>query len=268
MVFLKEYFQTKYWVPYDQPQRQRMMVFILGSILVAGILLGLVNLYLKALGAGLILFSLSLSCIAGLSLNHYGHYLASAFLISLMTLIALDYNLIDGNGTRDTGIVAFPIFVMVGAFLFGKRSTPAFALAAVGSAILVTYLSLHGYIPRAYHASFNDGITISILIVVSAALVWIVMDTLEKDMARIRQSETNLRKSYDQTLQNLEKLRQSEEALRMSEEKFRRLFETSRDFLFITNLDGKIIEANKAACTLSGYSMEELKKINIQELYF
>lgn len=176
-----------------------------------------------------------------------------------MTLIALDYNLIDGNGTRDTGIVAFPIFVMVGAFLFGKRSTPGFALAAVGSAILVTYLSLHGYIPRAYHASFNDGITISILIVVSAVMVWIIMDTLEKDMARIRQSETNLRTSYDQILQNLEKLKQSEEALRESEEKLRRLFETSRDFLYITNANGEIIDVNKAASTMSGYSVDELR---------
>lgn len=69
MVFLKEYFQIKYWVPYDQRQRQRMMVFVLWSILVAGILLGLVNLYLKAIGAGLILFALSLSCIAGLRLK-------------------------------------------------------------------------------------------------------------------------------------------------------------------------------------------------------
>jgi PAS domain S-box-containing protein len=62
--------------------------------------------------------------------------------------------------------------------------------------------------------------------------------------------------------------KQAEEALRMSEEKFRRLFETSRDFLYITNMDGEIIEVNKVASTMSGYSVDELKKINIQELYF
>ena len=268
MAFLKEYFQIKNWVPYDQAQRRRMMTFVLWSILVAGILLGLVNLYLKALGAGLILFALSILCIAGLRLNRAGHYLATGILVSLMVLIALDFNLIDGNGSRDTGIVALPIFVIIGTLLFGKRSTPAFALAAVGSAIVVTYLSVHGDIPRAYHASFNDGITISILVVVSAVLVWVIMDTLEKDVERIRQSETNLRTSYDLTLQNLEKLKMMDEALHASEEKFRRLFETSRDFLYITNLDGEIIEVNQAASTLSGYSVDELKKINIQKLYF
>src|ERR1700690_984605 len=173
------------------------MAFVLWSTLVAGILLGLVNIYLKAYGAGLILFALSLLCLAGLRLNKHGHYyLATGTLISLMVLIALDYNLIDGNGSRDTGIVALPVFVMLGSLLFGKRSVPSFALTAVGSAILVTYLSVHGDIPKAYHASFNDGITISVLIVVSAVLTWVVIDTLEKDTERLRQSETNLRTNY------------------------------------------------------------------------
>jgi PAS domain S-box-containing protein/putative nucleotidyltransferase with HDIG domain len=69
------------------------------------------------------------------------------------------------------------------------------------------------------------------------------------------------------SIENITERRRAEEALQKSEEKFRRLFETSRDFLYITALDGMIIEVNKAASTISGYSVEELKKMNIQSIY-
>lgn len=59
----------------------------------------------------------------------------------------------------------------------------------------------------------------------------------------------------------------AEEALKESELKFRLLFETSMDFLYITGIDGKIIDVNKAAANLSGYSLEELKEMNILSLY-
>jgi len=268
MAFLKEYFQINNWMPYDRLRRQRMMALFLWIALVAGILLGLLNLYLNAPSAGLSLFVMSILCIIGLRLNHQGHYLVVGVMVSLMVLIALDINLINGNGSRDAGIVAFPIFVLLGGLIFGKRSAPFFGLAAVGSAIWITYLSVHGdIIPRHLQADSADGVTISILIVGSAFLIWIIMDALEKDVLRIGQSEANLRTSYDLTLQSLEKLKQAEEALRASEEKFRRLFETSRDFLYITNLNGEIVEVNKAASTMAGYSVDELKKMNIREFY-
>ena len=66
---------------------------------------------------------------------------------------------------------------------------------------------------------------------------------------------------------DINELKHTEAALRENEEKFRRLFETSRDFLYITSMDGRIIEVNKAASVMSGYSIEELKRINITEIY-
>ncbi len=60
---------------------------------------------------------------------------------------------------------------------------------------------------------------------------------------------------------------ESQKALRESETKFRLLFETSMDFLYITTIDGKIIDVNKAASKISGYSLDELKQMNIMSLY-
>ena len=241
-----------------------MMTFILWSILAAGIILCLVNFSVKAYGAGSILLAMSLLCLVGLRLNHYGHYIVVGILISLMVLIALDANLIDGNGTRDTGIVAFPVFILLGSLFFGKRSTPIFALAAIGSTILVTYLSIHGDIPKAYHASINDGITISILAGASAILTWVIMDTLEKDTERLIQSEINLRTAYDQSLENVKKLEQAEAELRESETRFSKLAEVTSEGIGISDR-GKIVDANPQLENLLGYGSGELIGLNASD---
>ncbi len=57
--------------------------------------------------------------------------------------------------------------------------------------------------------------------------------------------------------------RQAEQALRESEERFRLLFQRLADAVFITTYDGRILEANEAACRQTGYSHEELLELNI-----
>ncbi|GGN00938.1 histidine kinase [Dyadobacter beijingensis] len=55
-------------------------------------------------------------------------------------------------------------------------------------------------------------------------------------------------------------------ALRHSERRYRRVFEESNDFLFISDLEGNIIDLNEAASQLTGYSGEQLKEKKITEL--
>jgi PAS domain S-box-containing protein len=58
---------------------------------------------------------------------------------------------------------------------------------------------------------------------------------------------------------NISIRKKAEEALRQSEENFRQLFEAESDaILLIENETGRILQANKAACTLYGYTHEEL----------
>ncbi len=80
------------------------------------------------------------------------------------------------------------------------------------------------------------------------------------DITDRRQAEENIqeinRLLFDRTLE-----------LRASEEKFRSLFETSRDFMCITDLEGRFIDTNDAAQEFFGYSPEELSKITMLELY-
>ena len=58
----------------------------------------------------------------------------------------------------------------------------------------------------------------------------------------------------------------AEAALRESEEKYRRLFEDSRDAIFLASPDGKVRECNEAFCSLLGYTRDEATLLRIGEI--
>ncbi|CAG5068477.1 Adaptive-response sensory-kinase SasA [Dyadobacter sp. CECT 9623] len=55
-------------------------------------------------------------------------------------------------------------------------------------------------------------------------------------------------------------------ALKHSERRYRRVFEESNDFLFISDLAGNIIDLNASGSVLTGYAEDDLKLKNIVEL--
>ncbi|MBI3189988.1 MAG: PAS domain S-box protein, partial [Ignavibacteriales bacterium] len=63
--------------------------------------------------------------------------------------------------------------------------------------------------------------------------------------------------------------KQAEEALRKSEERYRSLFEESRDVIYITSAEGRIIEMNSAGVELFGYeTKEEIYQVDVSsDLY-
>ncbi len=66
---------------------------------------------------------------------------------------------------------------------------------------------------------------------------------------------------------NLADRNQMEEALHESEERFRHIFEQSPLGICIESLDGKIVACNKIVEATTGYSFNELKKMNLADLY-
>ncbi len=51
-----------------------------------------------------------------------------------------------------------------------------------------------------------------------------------------------------------------------SENKYRNLFNSSNDSIMILDLEGKLLEVNKSACSRLGYPAEELRKLNYHEI--
>lgn len=60
------------------------------------------------------------------------------------------------------------------------------------------------------------------------------------------------------------RLEAAQRELRASEERYRQLFENAHDAIWIHDLDGNFITANRAAQRLSGYSGEELGRMNVR----
>lgn len=61
-------------------------------------------------------------------------------------------------------------------------------------------------------------------------------------------------------------LRSTVSQLRASEEKYRKIMEQAGDMILLADLQGKLIDANRMAETLLGYSREELLQMNVLDL--
>ena len=148
------------------------------------------------------LFSLSVLCIPLLWLNRKGRTTLSSILLSLIVLMVINVNIWDGDGIRDSAILAYPIFIMVSILFLDKRTAPLFSFVAIGSLITLTYFEIHGYVqPTIGAAGYDNLIPMVILLVIAATVTWVVAGNLEGNLDRIKKSEGELRKNYDLTLE-------------------------------------------------------------------
>lgn len=186
---------------YEKNQRARTLSAIIWIVFLASAALGVLDIQYRTWDSVIALFGLAFLCIPLLSLNSKGQLTSSALLLSAIVLMVINLNLFDGDGIRDSGILAYPIFIMIGVLFFGKRSTPYFSLAAIASLVVIVTLEIQGYIhPTIGTTEFDILLPIIILLLAAAAFIWVVVGNLEKHLERVKESEAELRKTYDLTL--------------------------------------------------------------------
>jgi hypothetical protein len=189
------------FTPYEKNQRIHTLSFMIWIILGASIALGLLNIQFKTWDSVTALFGLAIFCVPLLWVNSRGHVAISAFSLCLIVLMVININIWNGDGIRDSAILAYPIFIMIGILFFGKSTAPLFTLAAIGSLIALVYLEIHGYVhPTIGVTRFDILIPIVILLIVAAIITSVVAGNLDRNLERIKKSESELRKNYDLTL--------------------------------------------------------------------
>ena len=68
------------------------------------------------------------------------------------------------------------------------------------------------------------------------------------------------------THQDISDRKHKEEALRREEKKYKTILRTAVDGFWLTDLEGRLLEVNKAYCRMSGYSEDELLALHIPDL--
>jgi hypothetical protein len=80
---------------------------------------------------------------------------------------------------------------------FGKRAAPLFAVAAIGSLAAIVYLEIEGLVrPTIGPMEFDYLLPMTVLLLVAAAMTWVVMGSLERNLQRVRAADAELR-NYD-----------------------------------------------------------------------
>ncbi len=187
--------------PYELLQRKRTLNVMLRVILVAGLSLFLVNIYLNAWSIAIALLAMSVLCVPCLWLNSKGRHTSAALLTVIMMLSVANYNLYTSGGLKDSGVLAYPMIVIIGSLFFGRRGIPILTVASLGSLSVLAYLEFHtGSLPGANESVAGLCLTVAVLLIASSALVWVIIRNTEINVAHIRQAEAELRRTYDLTL--------------------------------------------------------------------
>jgi hypothetical protein len=186
---------------YEQQQRRQNLTVLILVGMVISFLLGLYDLQFHSAISVTALFAMSALCILLYFLNRAGHWLVAASLFSAVALAVIFLNLYDGDGLYDTGMLAYPIFILVGTLLFGRNAVLPFTLAALASVTGITILQEAGYIhPTFTNAGLGDLIPIFLLFLMAGSAIWVILTNAQNNLRKVKDAQSELEQNYDQTL--------------------------------------------------------------------
>ena len=259
-------------------QRKRLSTILLGAIIVAGIITGVINLVFfddAQIAAG-VLFGMAVTGGAGLYLISIGkRRLACAIALSAV-IFALNFNLIDGNGVNDPGSIALPIVIIIGGMLYGEKSVVPLTFISLLSLILVSLLEYSGYVQSDYPADLDDVLVRAAILLSSGLVIWALVHAYEKNIMIL---EKALRELHEHRLEIGKSLAEKEILIKEIHHRVKNNMQIMASLLNLeavkTSTDGnrEVFEESQymihamAQVHEKLYHSESLNKINIQGLY-
>ena len=190
--WIRFFLPPKYY-DYEQEQKAKLLHYMLAVVFLGGLVTGISN-YLNGWSTeSVILFLLTAVCLVGFSLNITRHFIVAAWILCISLFVVISLLLYNGIGLYDTTILAYPIFILIATFLFGRNGLLLSTVFSIGAVTTIYLLEIYGIFESRYIASLLRAIMISFLFAVMALIVWVVRDTWEVNL-------THVRDSYDMTL--------------------------------------------------------------------
>ena len=153
---------------HEREQRARLLHYMLMAVFVGG-LVNSISSYLNGwIVETVILSLLTLVCFAGFYLNHTYRYATAAWIFGVSFYIVISLLLYHGAGLYDATLLAFPIFMICTAFLFGTRGLMMATLASILTVFAIYFLQIAGLFESSYKASLLRVVIVSILFAVIA----------------------------------------------------------------------------------------------------
>lgn len=178
---------------YEQGQRARLLHYMLIAVFIGALVNGISNYLNGWVIETYVLSILTLVCLVGFYLNHTRQYYIAAWIFCVSFYVVISLLLYHGAGLYDSTILAFPIFLICTAFLFGTRGLVTGAIFSILAIFTIYILQINGLFESAYKASLLRAVIISLFFAIMALVTWIVRKTWEMNLSLLNES-------YDLTL--------------------------------------------------------------------
>ena len=137
-------------------------------------------------------------------INRKGHSLEAGFSLFLILCLAFTYLAWNDNGIYGLPFIFFPILLIAAGTIFGKALVPLFGAIIVGLSTFLFIFDRMGLI-EPYNGAVKwapDFFIISLIIIIfTGAILMLIMDTIEKNLMHIIQSEQAIKNTYKLTLE-------------------------------------------------------------------
>ncbi|HLG13817.1 MAG TPA: PAS domain S-box protein [Blastocatellia bacterium] len=189
-----------------------------------------------------------------------GHLQLASWVVLIALTGILTYFLGTGNGIHDFALVVYPTVIIAASLLLSKRGFAALSVMTILSVGGIVYGEVYGVIVTKYSSetSYDDIITLSILLGVTAIFVRTLADNLLQSTIRAQRNEGALAESNSELQARTLELEQQGAALRHERDLVSRLMETSPVGIAMINRSGRITFANGRAEEILGLSRDEI----------
>ncbi len=157
------------------------------------------------------------------------------------------------DGVRAPVVVAFPMIILIAAWLISTRA--ALALASITVTATFALVAAHAWdlLPVALPSS-------PLMYAADQSVIYILSTLLAVFFVRSYQHKV------DEMRKAISERGQVQSALRTREVRFELLFNRASDGILILRADGTIVAANESFARMHGYQPEDLRTLNLREL--